>query len=82
MHRKMNVIDCGIFIFCYAYAMYYFRVLNICNKDVFEEQPALMNKISWSPYFSFNQSEVTRFRAKLALLLKGLNKVVLNKERQ
>ncbi len=75
------MIDCGIFICCYAYAMYYLRDLNICNKDAFEEQPALMNKISLSPYFSFTQSEVTRFRAELALLLKGLNKVVLNKER-
>jgi len=52
--------------------MYYLRDLTIYNKDVFEERPPLMNKISLSPFFSFNQSEVTKFRAELALLVKEL----------
>ncbi len=52
--------------------MYYLCDLTIYNKDVFEERPPLMNKISLSTFFSFNQSEVTKFRAELALLLKEL----------
>ena len=52
--------------------MYYLRDLTIYNKDVFEERPPLMNKISLSTFFSFDQFEVTKFRAELALLLKEL----------
>jgi hypothetical protein len=52
--------------------MYYLRYLTIYNKDVYEERPPLMKKISLCTFFSFDQSEVTKFRTELALLLKEL----------
>lgn len=48
---------------------------DITFTDVFNEQPPLMNKLSQSPHFHFNQSEIASFRAELLLLDEELSRL-------
>ncbi len=40
--------------------------------DLISENPPLMSKLSSSPYFDFNQSDIDKFHAELLVLLKTL----------
>ena len=52
--------------------MYYLQDVDIRFADVRDEQPPLMNKLSLSPYFRFNQSDIGKFRQELLLLIRKL----------
>jgi hypothetical protein len=63
---------CGMLLCHYAAAMYYLQDVDIRLSD-------LMNKLSLSPYFRFNQPDIYKFCAELLLLVKNVN-TALNKE--
>jgi hypothetical protein len=52
--------------------MYYLQDVEVSYTDLISESPPLMSKISSSPYFDFNQSDIDKFRAELLVLLKTL----------
>jgi hypothetical protein len=52
--------------------MYYLQDVEVSYSDIRNEQPPLMNKLSVSPYFPFNQSDIDKFCAELLLLIKKL----------
>ena len=74
-----NGVDCALFVCRYASAMYYLQDVDIKFADVVKEQPPLMNKLSLSPYFRFDQSEITKFRAELVLLIRELSRIYLTR---
>ena len=59
--------------------MYYLQDVDIKFADVVKEQPPLMNKLSLSPYFRFDQSEITKFHAELLLLIRELSRMYLTR---
>ncbi len=72
-----NGVDCALFVCRYASAMYYLQYVDIKFADICKEQPPLMNKLSLSPYFRFDQSEITKFHAELLLLVRELSRMYL-----
>jgi Ulp1 family protease len=67
-----NGFNCGIFLCRYAASMYYLQDFEIRFSDVRNEQPPLINILSLSPYFRFNQSDMDKFHAELLLIIKKL----------
>ncbi len=67
-----NGYDCGVFVCPYAAAMYYLQDVEVSYTDIISENPPFMSKLSLSPYFDFNQSDIDKFHAELLLLIKML----------
>jgi hypothetical protein len=71
-----NGCDCGVFVCRYAYNLYMMRHLKFTYED-YEERPPFTSKITRSPAFKFNMSDIDRIRKDISALIDNLSNLYL-----
>ena len=71
-----NGCDCGVFVCRYAYNLYMMRHQKFTRMD-YEERPPFTSKITRSPAFQFDMSDIDRIREEIATLIDNLSKPFL-----
>jgi len=71
-----NGCDCGVFVCRYAYNLYMMRHQKFTYSD-YQERPPFTSKITRSPAFQFDMSDIDRIREEIATLIDNLSKLFI-----
>jgi len=84
--QQKNGYDCGLFVCCYAYAIFKIRDQFFNQLDIASSKLLLKDEIINNEHFRFNQEVINQFRIQLKQLLQNLSNVyhygTLKKARQ
>jgi len=72
-----NGCDCGVFVCRYAYNLYMMRHQKFTKRD-YKERPPFTSKITRSPAFQFDMSDIARIREEIATLIDNLSKLFIS----